>query len=325
MRIAFHGKGGVGKTTTTAGFVEYAAKLYPFVLAVDADLNSHLKDSLGFVGDRIELAKSFDEIMSYLKGARVDIGDRPMIATIPPSMKSRFVRPTADDALVRNYSLMSGNVGLLTVGGYERNDVGSTCFHEKLKSLMAVFHHMLDDDGHMVVVDTIAGTDNISTSLSFAFDLNVFVVEPTAKSIQVYRDYAELVPQYADRLYVIGNKVADHGDVEFIKEHVPAECYLGAIALSSSLKRFEQGDSAGIAKFRSEQAEVFGKISEVLRGKKRDWTQYLSLLRQTYKWDCDRWYSGFYKSDLAEGIDDGFCYEAAAALKTETAVAGTGV
>ncbi len=321
MRIAFHGKGGAGKTTTAAGFVKYAAGRYPFVLAVDADVNAHLKNTLGLEGTPVELATCFDEVMNYLKGTRVDLGDRPMIATVPPSLKSAFVRPVADDPFVNKYSLIAGNVGLITVGGYEQSDVSSTCYHEKLKSLMAVFHHMLDNDKDIIVVDTIAGTDNISTSLSFAFDVNVFVIEPTVKSVRVYQDYAELVPQYAERLYVIANKVADEEDLEFIKAHVPADSYLGAIPLSSSLKRFEQGDHSGISQFRTEQALVFSKLCDVLKGKRRNWKQYLKLLRETYKWDCDRWYSGFYKCDLIEGIDDLFTYESFIAEKSGNAIA----
>lgn len=313
MRIAFHGKGGAGKTTTTAGFVDYAASHFPFVLAVDADLNAHLRNSLGFVEESPALAQCFDQIMNYLKGGRTDIGDRPMLPTIPPSFSSTFVRPVASDALVQRYAVIEGNVGLMTVGGYEQRDISSTCYHEKLKSLMAVFHHMLDRPDELVVVDTIAGTDNISTSLSFAFDLNVFVVEPTVKSVRVYQDYAELVPQYLDRLFVIANKVSDADDLDFIKTHIPSDHLLGTIPLSAGLKRFEQNHAPQeIAEFRSEQSAVFQELVAVTKGrKKRDWSGYLALLRQCYELDCSRWYSEFHKCDLLQGIDADFSYEAA--------------
>lgn len=311
MRIAFHGKGGAGKTTTTAGFVEFASKHFPFVLAVDADVNSHLKNSLGFIGERPELAKCFTEVMHYLKGRRTDVGERPMLPTIPPSLLSTFVRPSAADELVKKYALINDNIGLVTVGGYESRDVSSTCYHEKLKSLMAVFHHMLDQPADLVVVDTIAGTDNISTSLSFAFDLNVFVVEPTLKSVQVYRDYEKLVPQYADRLFVIANKVADADDANFIREHIASKHLLGIIPLSNSLKNFEQSYTEGISEFRREQSAAFDELLKVAREQKRDWKTYLQRLRETYELDCSRWYSEFHKCDLLEGIDKDFSYEAA--------------
>ena len=310
MRVAFHGKGGSGKTTTTAGFVKYAARFKPFVLAIDADLNNHLQESLAFPGLSKPLGDSFDEVANYLKGERTDIGARPVLCTLPPSLQSRFVRVTPSDAFIREYCLTVGNVSLLTVGTYRLSDVGTTCYHEKLKPLMAVFHHMLDQDNDLVVTDTIAGTDNISTSLSFAYDLNIFVVEPTEKSIQVYDDYVALVPQYADRVFVVGNKITDSEDLKFIAERVPKRAYLGSVPFSKNLKQFEQGDVKLIGEFHAEQEPVFERIFEVLQSRKRDWPTYLKTLRAIYKWDCERWYSDFHKCDLQDSIDQAFTYEA---------------
>lgn len=310
MRIAFHGKGGAGKTTTTAGFVKYAAGLHSFVLAFDADLNAHLQGSLAFPGTPKLLGMHYDEIMEYLKGTRSDIGERPMIGNIPPTLQSRFIRLSPEDPFVKNFALTSQNIALLITGAYEEKDVASTCYHEKLKSMIGIFHHLLDSENDVVVADSIAGTDNIATSLSFAYDMNVFVVEPTIKSIRVYQDYAKLVPQYSDRLYVIGNKVADERDRDFIKEHIPANAYLGSIPFSKNLKHFEQGDSASLEAFQREQAPAFKRTYEILQSKKRDWSEYLNLLRRTYKWDCERWYSEFYKVDMVNGIDESFSYDA---------------
>jgi CO dehydrogenase maturation factor len=309
MRVAFHGKGGAGKTTTAAGFVKYAASTNPFVLAFDADLNAHLKAALCIDGEPEQLGMHFDEITTYLKGTRQDIGDRPIIGNIPPAAGSNFIRVAVDDLFINKHALKDGNIALLTVGAYELKDVASTCYHEKLKSMIGIFHHLLDDENDVVIADSIAGTDNIATSLSFAYDMNVFVVEPTSKSIGVYKDYVDLVPQYADRLYVIGNKVADEPDLEFIKQHVPETSYLGSIPFSENLKRFEQGKSCALQKFHSEQEPVFEKTYNILKSKKRDWGEYLDRLRVTYRWDCDRWYSEFYKCDLVKGIDETFTYE----------------
>jgi CO dehydrogenase maturation factor len=310
MRIAFHGKGGAGKTTTAAGFTKYASTLHPFVLAVDADLNAHLQEALCFSGDARHIGAHFQDITGYLKGRRGDIGDRPMICTLPPAIESNFVRVSPNDPLVQRYALSDGRIALLTVGKYEERDLGTTCYHEKLKPLMSIFHHMLDGEDDVVVVDTIAGTDNISTSLSFAYDLNVFVVEPTEKSLQVYEDYLSLVPQYADSLYVIGNKISDSKDEEFLAKRIKSDVYLGSIPFSKQLKKFEQGNVGAITGFEAEQSPVFSRAYKMLKARKRNWHRYLELLRATYEWDCQRWYSDFYKCDLLAGIDDAFTYEA---------------
>ena len=85
MRIAFLGKGGAGKTTTSAGFIQYLAKRHPFVLAVDADLNAHLKSALSIEAEVDQLGLHFDEVVTFLRGSRTDLGERPMIGTTPPA------------------------------------------------------------------------------------------------------------------------------------------------------------------------------------------------------------------------------------------------
>ncbi len=97
MRIAFLGKGGSGKTTTAAGFARFLASRFPFVLAVDADVNAHFKTALGLEGDTKHLEGHFNDVIAHLRGQRSDLGDRVMLATTPPSLTSTFIRPTADD------------------------------------------------------------------------------------------------------------------------------------------------------------------------------------------------------------------------------------
>lgn len=85
MRIAFHGKGGAGKTTSTALFVRFLGLRHPFVLAVDADLNAHLQEALQMEGEALYLGMCFDDICTYLAGQRQDLAGRPMICTTPPA------------------------------------------------------------------------------------------------------------------------------------------------------------------------------------------------------------------------------------------------
>lgn len=313
MRIAFLGKGGAGKTTTAAGFVKYAAKKHPFVLAIDADVNAHLKSALSFSGEAKQLGLHFDEITEFLRGTREDLGTRPIIGTTPPSIKSNFITVKENDPFVSKYGLKQGNVTLLTVGTYQQEDVGGSCYHEKLKSLAGIFHHTLDTDNDIVIADTTAGTDNVATSLSFAYDLNVFVLEPTEKSVQVYIDYKAIAGDLAERTYVIGNKVDGEEDAAFIQGLVGKDRYLGSIPFSRNLKCFEQGEEEAIEEFHGEQAVAFEELHKRLVAAKRDWNQYLERLRATYKWDCQRWYSDFYGCNMEEGVDQSFTYQQALA------------
>ncbi|MBS1991445.1 MAG: hypothetical protein JSS83_13065 [Cyanobacteria bacterium SZAS LIN-3] len=308
MRIAFLGKGGSGKTTTSASFIRHAAASHPFVLALDADVNAHLAGALALEGKISQLGAHYSELTSYLKGKRTDLGDKPMIMTTPPSLASNFVRPTAADPLITRYGLQQGNIALLTVGKYEQEDVGSACYHGKLEGAISVLHHLLDGDNDIVVADNTAGTDSIATSLWFAYDLRVVVVEPSKKSVQVYKDFIGLVPELAATTYVIGNKVEGPEDEAFINDQVGADRVLGFITLSRHLKRFEQGDTTALEKFQEEQSQVFDRVLATLKAQKRDWTVYLERLRGTHTKLCRDWYDSYYGLKLDEGLDMEFSY-----------------
>ncbi|MDZ4833879.1 MAG: hypothetical protein SGJ27_08875 [Candidatus Melainabacteria bacterium] len=309
MRIAFLGKGGSGKTTTAAGFARFLAARFPFVLAVDADVNAHFKTALGLEGDTLHLESHFDQVIAHLRGKRSDLGDRMMLATTPPSLLSTFIRPTAEDELIKRYALFDGSLALLTVGQYRASDLGGSCYHTKLFGLAAVLHHMLDGQNDFVVADTTAGTDNLATSLWFAYDMNVFVVEPTAKSVSVYRDFIGVSPELAEKTFVVGNKVEGEEDEEFIRDSVADGRYLGSIPLSRHLKRFEQGKAGALEAFRKEQEGPFQAVLDALQDRQRDWPGYLARLRETHARTCRDWFNEFYGMQLDIDLDPDFTYE----------------
>jgi CO dehydrogenase maturation factor len=214
-----------------------------------------------------------------------------------------------DDELVQEYGLRRDNIVLLTVGPYSSDDVGGNCYHSKLSSITMILHHLLDSEQDVLVADTTAGTDNVATSLNLAYDLNVFVVEPTLKSVSVYRDFIRLVPHLEDRVYVIANKVEGEEDLEFLKKHLAADKMLGAIPFSKNLKRFEQGEEVAIQEFHKEQELVFDKLYALLRARKRDWNEYLKLLCGAHEKVCTDWYNDYYSTNLGVGYDPDFAYE----------------
>jgi CO dehydrogenase maturation factor len=314
LRIAFLGKGGAGKTTTAAGFINYLAARKEHVLAIDADVNAHLRAALHLdhiEGEEHELGVVREEIIAYLKGNRDDLGTTPVVGTTPPSLKSRFIQVSPQDPLIKKYGQRSGNINLLTVGTYKEGDVGGACYHVKLTGLQAFFHHLLDTENDYVVADTTAGTDNVATSLSFAYDMNVFVVEPTKKSTQVYLDYLKVAPHLKDRTYVIANKVDSPEDELFILKTVGHDRLLGAVPQSKHLKHFEQGRKEALTEFKKEQEVVFEKVMETWLTQKRDWRAYLERLRATHEKVCRDWFDDYYHEKLDENLDPHFTYERA--------------
>ncbi len=312
MRIGFFGKGGAGKTTTAAGFIRYLMTKTSYVLAIDADVNIHLKDALqinNFAGQQYDLGEKASEITSYLMGKRTDLAGRPLISSTPPSLNSNFIRVAKEDPFIVSSGLHTNGLSLLTVGTYQQEDVGASCYHSKLGVLAMVFHHLLDGEQDYVVADTNAGTDNVATSLAFVYDMNVFVVEPTEKSIKVYQDFIRLSEKLNGKTFVIANKVDGDLDRQFVEKFVDKEKLLGLIPYSKHLKEFEQGNRGALSSFAMQQYDVFDTVLEVWKKQIRNWEAYLATLQTVHKKNSLEWYDAYYGTSLSDNLDPNFKYQ----------------
>lgn len=306
MRIAFVGKGGSGKTTLAAAFIRYVSEQMP-VLAIDADVNVHLKSALGCT-DTVDIGHVYDEIAEYVRGDREDLGKTAIVATTPPSLESRFITCADDDPFLTKYAGKNGNIRLLSIGTYRESDVGHTCYHGKLNTLELIYHHLLDNNEDMVVADATAGIDNLGTSLFFAYDTNIFVVEPTRKSIDVFLEFEKVSRPYNLNIKVVINK-AEQGDDTFVAQYIGKEKILGMIPHSHAVRRFEQGDSNGFAEFIKENKTVLDKVLEYARSNKKDWDTYYRLLLETHRKNSIEWWNDYYQQPIDTQLDSSFSYK----------------
>lgn len=296
MRIAFVGKGGSGKTTTCAAFIQYLSNHSP-VLAIDADVNRHLPHMLGFDTQPTSLALHDADIFSYLKGARTDI--EKFVSTTPPSHQSNLIKPAASDPFIQKYALknVTADLNLLSVGRYEESDVGDSCYHGKLYNLAAVLHHMVDQPDEWVVADSTAGTDGLATSLYYAYDAYVYVVEPTIKSIQVYQDFIEATQNKAKPVFVVVNK-ADEQDMDFVHQHIEPKNILAVIPPSNELRHFEQGDTEAFARFCQSIAPQMQAVKQKLSSVTRDYDAYYNALVTLHNELAQGWANVYYQAKL---------------------------
>ncbi len=313
VKIAFLGKGGSGKTTAAAAFTRYVSTKRSLVLAIDADVNVHLKQALGidFGSDILELGNAYEDIIEYLKGERDDLGDAPMVASTPPCEKSNFVTVSLDDPFIRKYATVRKNIAFLTVGSYDKEDVGSSCYHGKLYSLAALMHHLIDTEDDVVIADTTAGTDNVATSLHLAYDLNLFVVEPTEKSTKVFHDFVSLSPELKEKTYFISNKVRDDRDIDFLKNKLPEDRCLGNMSYSPYLKRFEQGKKDALEEFDKTQVQVWESVLKQLRLCDKDWGKYMEDLKASHSKVSKKWLNPFYSMSVDKQVETNFQYGSA--------------
>ena len=303
MRVSFFGKGGSGKTTISSSFIKYLLNKKENVLAIDADMNVHLGKVFDMPINII--SEQNEEITKFLEPNR----DIPIIGTTPPIKTSKFIKVSKDDPFIKKYATIKNNLMLFTVGTYTEDSVGSDCYHSKLNTLELIYHRLLDTDKDYVINDSTAGIDSLGTSLFFVSDINIFVVEPTLKGISVYKDFKNITDTLGIKTYVIGNKITDDEDKEFLIKEIGEKNILGFIKSSKNLKKYEQGQKEYFDEFVNENKEVYENIIDVMKNTPRDWKKYYERLKKVYIAACLDWYSEYYKDDLTKYIDQTFSYE----------------
>ena len=315
MKIAFVGKGGSGKTTLAASFSAYLESREENILTVDADLNMHLGELLGFQTlpqeQHISHPTAAETVKKYL------MGENPRIAstahfkkTTPPGRGSRLLRIDSKNTLFDKYTLQRNKTQFMVVGTYNEEGVGASCYHNNLAILENVLSHTIDENG-TIVVDMVAGVDAFASSLHAQFDLLVIVVEPTKRSIEVFNQYLTLAKEagVADSLVAIGNKMKSTEDRVFISEAIPTEKLVGFFNESKYLEELDRtGGALDITKLESENTKLLSIIFEKAQSAIIDSDTRLKLLHNLHLRYIAQAFVIERFGDLAHQIDPTFSY-----------------
>ena len=242
MRIAFVGKGGSGKTTVSALFCASAARNGRRLLAIDADINMHLGEKLGFppmaAENYLSSAGPKEAIRRHLMGSNARVASlAQFLKTTPPAEGSALFHLAAADERLDRYALHRGTMRFMVVGTYSEEAIGASCYHTQLAILENILSHTVDDDG-IIVVDMVAGVDAFANSLHAQFDLLVVVVEPTRSSLEVYDNFLKLAQEagVADAVAVVGNQIESPEDREFLGAYIPSDRLIGALGRSPHVR-----------------------------------------------------------------------------------------
>jgi CO dehydrogenase maturation factor len=310
VKVAFVGKGGSGKTTLTSLFAAYLAGSGRPVLAIDADINQHLAVALGAGEDEAAALPTLGEhlplVKEYLRGTNPLISDADaMIKTTPPGRGSRLVRPFEDNPVLDACFRQIGGVRLGVTGRFTEDDLGVACYHSKVGAAELLLNHLVDDTGEYVVMDMTAGADAFASGLFTRFDVTFLVCEPTLRSVGVYRQYADYARDFGVRLAVVGNKVTDEEDVEFLRAQLGADllCWLTG---SGHVRAAERGRIRPIAALEPHNLDALATMLSTVDSTPRDWDRFHRQavefhLRNARSWGNDR--TG---QDLAGQIDPEF-------------------
>ncbi len=186
MKLAFAGKGGVGKTSVTAWMADWLARNGHNVWMIDADTALSLGQASGLDPDslpqpiisRKDLVRDRIHEGGFLN-LNPDIGDLPDDLAVDIPLSSAPLP-----------GIIPGRKRLLVMGGLTNAGGGCACDANAL--LKALLAHVVMDSDDCVLVDLEAGVEHLGRGTVTYVDGLVIVSEPSMRSFQTASDVARM-------------------------------------------------------------------------------------------------------------------------------------
>ncbi len=233
MKLAVTGKGGVGKTTLAALLAQTYADMGRDVLAVDADPSPCLAGALGFP----------DELRSKLQPvSEMDLLIEERTGAKPGTTGGFFtLNPRVDD-IPERFSVSYRNVRLLEMGSVDIG--GSGCICPESAMLKTLFTHLLFRKDEVLMLDMYAGVEHLGRATVDFVDAMLIVVEPTRRSLGTASQIKKLAHDIGlKRLWLVGNKVRNDEEADFLKAETPELPVLGMLPADLAV---QEADRLGI-------------------------------------------------------------------------------
>lgn len=249
MKIAISGKGGVGKTTFASFLIKALADQGKKVLAIDADPDANLAQALGVKGaEDIVPISEMKTLIEERTEAKVG------------SMGSFFkLNPKVDD-LPEKLSVRIDGVRLMVLGGVKKGGGGCICPESTL--LKSLVRHLVLARDEAVVLDMEAGLEHLGRGTAMAVDRLIVVVEPGRRSIETAHHIQGLAHDIGlKKINLVGNKIRQDKDRDFLVTHVPDIEFLGFIPFGSNII---EADLEGLPPFEKDP-EGLNAVKEMIK------------------------------------------------------------
>lgn len=228
--IAITGKGGTGKTAVAALLIRSLSKKGKFLLAVDADADTNLPETLG-----CEDAKTIGDAKEYLQ--------------------AEITKPRPDNPDMNKESVLKSKVyeiieempgyDLLVMGRPE----GSGCYCYVNNLLRGIMDKLIVNY-EVVIIDAEAGLEHFSRKIIRDIDDLIVVTDASRRGFRTAERIHELVDELdsnVGKIHVIANKVTDANREELVK--LAGDLKLNMIGMIPLDPKIEEMDIRGIPLF----------------------------------------------------------------------------
>lgn len=236
-KIAITGKGGVGKTTLAALLAHIYAEAGHPVIAIDADPAASLAYALGLpeeLAAQVSPIVEMEELIYERTGAK-------------PGTSGGFftLNPRVDDIPDR-FSVLHRGVRLLQLGTVSKG--GSGCICPESAVLKTLVTYVILYRNEVMILDMDAGVEHLGRATASEVDAFLIVAEPGRRSLSTARTIQRLAADIGmTRCYVVGNKVRNETDRDYIRNNLPPE--LPVIGFLSANPQAVEADMRGEAVF----------------------------------------------------------------------------
>jgi len=223
MKVAISGKGGVGKTMLAALLSKTFADSGYSVLAIDADPDANLAATLGFPeAEKITPISEMKELIEERTGVQSG-----------KSVPFFKLNPKVDD-IPEKYSQEHNGIKLMVMGRMKRG--GSGCYCPENALLQALVTHLLLARNEVVILDMEAGIEHLGRATTRAVDKLIVVVEPWRRAVETAYRVSKLAQDIGlHNVAVVGNKIRNQAEKEFLVSSLPGFEFLGFIPYDQAL------------------------------------------------------------------------------------------
>jgi CO dehydrogenase maturation factor len=233
LKLAVAGKGGVGKTTVSAGLAQSLRRAGEQVLAVDADPNNCLGRALGFPEELLSRVVPLSEMKELLAERAGTAEGGGFFALNPPV-----------EDLLASYQLEHDGISLLVMGTVDQPGAGCVCPESAV--LKALVRHLVGLERISLVMDMEAGLEHLGRGTAQHVGALLIVAEPTAASARTAARIAGLARGLGLRLPgVVLNKVASPAAVGELGSYLGELEVVAALPLDTSVAAAEVVPTTG--------------------------------------------------------------------------------